>query len=123
RLSRRQFNAISTCSKPKRRDPHEDGVSESILLTDWDHQGLDKAVAELDGWQLERVESAELANAVASTSGVRAVLVKTDDPTILRAVTDRAHGCDVPVVVACADDTARRRAIELKVEEWFRCPA
>jgi EAL domain-containing protein (putative c-di-GMP-specific phosphodiesterase class I)/GGDEF domain-containing protein len=25
--------------------------------------------------------------------------------------------------VACADDTARRRAVELKAEEWYRCPA
>jgi len=26
------------------------------------------------------------------------------------------------VVVACADDVGRRRAVELKAEEWYRCP-
>ncbi|MEO6877067.1 MAG: EAL domain-containing protein, partial [Gemmatimonadaceae bacterium] len=29
----------------------------------------------------------------------------------------------VPVVVACVNDTGRRRALELKAEEWYRCPA
>ena len=78
---------------------------------------------QLDGWEFERVAAVELPNAVAARTGVRAVLVETSDPVILRNVIERAHGCGVPVVVACADDTARRRAVELKAEEWFRCPA
>ena len=78
---------------------------------------------QLDGWEFERVAAAELPNAVAARPGVRAVLVETSDPVILRNVIERAHGCGVPVIVACADDTARRRAVELKAEEWFRCPA
>lgn len=98
-------------------------MSESILLTDSDLESLEQAVASLEGWRVERVPSAELAEAVATRSGVRAVLVDTDDPSLLRAIAERAHDCGVPVIVGCADDTSRRRAVELKVEEWFRCPA
>ncbi|MFI5229953.1 MAG: EAL domain-containing protein [Gemmatimonadales bacterium] len=98
-------------------------MSDSILLTDSDLPSLAPAVARLEGWTMERVLAGELPNAVASRAGVRAVLVATTDPTILRSVIERSHGCGVPVIVACADDTARRRAVELKAEEWFRCPA
>src|SRR5438046_9090632 len=42
---------------------------------------------------------------------------------MLRNVVERAHSCGIPVVVGCADDTARRRAVELRAEEWYRCPA
>jgi EAL domain-containing protein (putative c-di-GMP-specific phosphodiesterase class I)/GGDEF domain-containing protein len=104
---------------PKR----EERVSESILLSDSDDEALEPAVQQLDGWRLERVLSAELANAVAARPGVRAVVVGANDPTVLRMVVERAHGCGVAVIVSCADDTARRRAVELKVEEWYRCPA
>ncbi|HTJ22554.1 MAG TPA: EAL domain-containing protein [Gemmatimonadaceae bacterium] len=98
-------------------------MSSSILLTDSSDSALERAVRQLDGWEFERVAAVELPNAVAARTGVRAVLVETSDPVILRNVIERAHGCGVPVVVACADDTARRRAVELKAEEWFRCPA
>jgi EAL domain-containing protein (putative c-di-GMP-specific phosphodiesterase class I)/GGDEF domain-containing protein len=98
-------------------------VSESVLLTDSKNESLDAAVATLEGWVLERVSPAELAEATGARQGVRAVLVESDDPGQLRAVVERAHNCGIPVIVACADDTSRRRAVELKVEEWFRCPA
>jgi EAL domain-containing protein (putative c-di-GMP-specific phosphodiesterase class I)/GGDEF domain-containing protein len=98
-------------------------VSESILLTDSDESALEPAVRQLDGWSIERVRAGELANAVAARPGVRAVVVASNSPEVLRAVVERAHSCGVPVVVACADDTARRRAVELKAEEWYRCPA
>ena len=98
-------------------------MSESILLTDSDQPALDEAVSHLEGWQLERVAATELTDAVGSRAGVRVVVVSTTDPATLRSVVERAHGCGIPVVVACADDTARRRAVELKAEEWYRCPA
>jgi EAL domain-containing protein (putative c-di-GMP-specific phosphodiesterase class I)/GGDEF domain-containing protein len=98
-------------------------VSDSVLLTDSDEPELGKAVSQLDGWSLEHVRPGELANAVAARSGVRAVLLASDDPSVLRTVIERAHDCGIPAIVACADDTARRRAIELKAEEWYRCPA
>ena len=98
-------------------------MSDSILLTDSDEPALEPAVRTLDGWSIERVMAGELANAVAARPGVRAVVVASSNPDVLRAVVERAHSCGVPVVVACADDTARRRAVELKAEEWYRCPA
>jgi EAL domain-containing protein (putative c-di-GMP-specific phosphodiesterase class I)/GGDEF domain-containing protein len=98
-------------------------VSSSILLTDSGDATIGAAVRQLDGWRVERVAAADLANAAGSRSGVRAVLVESTDPVILRDVIERSHAAGVPVIVACADDTARRRAVELKAEEWFRCPA
>jgi EAL domain-containing protein (putative c-di-GMP-specific phosphodiesterase class I)/GGDEF domain-containing protein len=93
------------------------------LLTDFDDPALQQAIGTLDGWRLERVASNDLADAMTARPEARAVLISTEDPTIFRSVAERAHERGVPVIVACADDTARRRAVELKVEEWFRCPA
>ena len=95
---------------------------ESILLTDSDQPAIDRAVEQLDGWRVERVGAAELARAVVSQAGIRTVLVESTDPGVLREVVERAHASGIPVVVSCADDTVRRRAVELQVEEWYRCP-
>ena len=92
---------------------------ESILLTDSTQQAMDQAVDRLDGWRAERVPTAELARAVGSEPGIRAVLIDSTDPSVLREVVERAHASGVPVVVSCADDTIRRRAVELQVEEWY----
>jgi EAL domain-containing protein (putative c-di-GMP-specific phosphodiesterase class I)/GGDEF domain-containing protein len=97
-------------------------VIESILLTDSDQQAIDRAVEQLDGWRVERVGAAELARAVVPDTGIRTVLVESTDPSVLREVVERAHASGIPVVVSCADDTVRRRAVELQVEEWYRCP-
>jgi len=93
-----------------------------VLLTDSTQPEVEQAVGSLDGWAFERVAESDLAGAIAQPN-VRAVVVTTDDPTKLRTVVERAHDNGIPVIVGCADDTARRRAVELKVEEWFRCPA
>jgi EAL domain-containing protein (putative c-di-GMP-specific phosphodiesterase class I) len=98
-------------------------VNDSVLLTNSDDLSLDSAIGTIDGWTVEHVRTDELASAVTAHPGVRAVLVESEDPATLRAVVDRAHACGIPVVVGCADDTSRRRAVELKAEEWFRCPA
>jgi EAL domain-containing protein (putative c-di-GMP-specific phosphodiesterase class I)/GGDEF domain-containing protein len=97
-------------------------VSESILLTDSDDADIRAAVALLDGWRAEMRPLIELAPALAEP-GVRALLLTTSDPTLLRTSVEQAHVRGVPVVVGCADETARRRAVELKVEEWYLCPA
>jgi EAL domain-containing protein (putative c-di-GMP-specific phosphodiesterase class I)/GGDEF domain-containing protein len=98
-------------------------VSESILLTDFDEDDVVDAVAQLDGWRVKCTAPGDLAGTAGSLADVRAVLVKAADPATLRDVVERAHIAGVPVIVACADDTARRRAVELKAEEWYRCPA
>jgi EAL domain-containing protein (putative c-di-GMP-specific phosphodiesterase class I)/GGDEF domain-containing protein len=97
-------------------------VSESILLTDSDDADIRAAVALLDGWRAETRPLTELASALAEP-GVRALLLTTSDPTLFRSSVEQAHVRGVPVIVGCADETARRRALELKVEEWYICPA
>jgi EAL domain-containing protein (putative c-di-GMP-specific phosphodiesterase class I)/GGDEF domain-containing protein len=79
---------------------------------------VSRAVESLDGWRVERVASESLADAIGNTTGVRLVYVCAADPTILRAAVERAHAAGVPVVVQVQDETARRRAVELKAEEW-----
>ncbi|MHB1074259.1 MAG: EAL domain-containing protein [Gemmatimonadaceae bacterium] len=98
-------------------------MTDSLLLTDLADPTVDAAVAQLESWRLERVAPEQLARAVCDTGGVRAVLVGTDDPTLLRATLDEAHRVGLPVIMACADETARRRAVELRVHEWYRTPA
>jgi EAL domain-containing protein (putative c-di-GMP-specific phosphodiesterase class I)/GGDEF domain-containing protein len=97
-------------------------MSEFILLTDSEDSAITAAVAQLESWTTEVVEVSQLADALGGT-GVRAVLLTTTDPTLLRACTERAHANVIPVVIGCADDTARRRAVELRAEEWYRMPA
>jgi len=98
-------------------------VSEPTVLTDVADATVDRAVAQLDGWTLQRVKSTALVDSIADGGGVRVVVIESTDPSLLRTVVDRAHAAGVAVVVACADDLARRRAVELRAEEWYRCPA
>jgi EAL domain-containing protein (putative c-di-GMP-specific phosphodiesterase class I)/GGDEF domain-containing protein len=98
-------------------------VSEFTLLTDADDPAVERAVARLDDWTVERVEAADLPAAAGARAGVRAIVVTTDNPSILREVVERGHGRGIPVIVGCADDIARRRAVELRAEEWYRCPS
>jgi EAL domain-containing protein (putative c-di-GMP-specific phosphodiesterase class I)/GGDEF domain-containing protein len=97
-------------------------VSESVLLTDTDDAAIRQAVALLDGWRAEPRSFAELVSALPEP-GVRAVLIMSSDPTLMRTTIEQAHLRGVPVLVGCADETARRRAVELKAEEWYICPA
>ncbi|HKO16284.1 MAG TPA: EAL domain-containing protein [Gemmatimonadaceae bacterium] len=98
-------------------------MSESILLTDSTDPAVAAAAAELDGWRVERVPAAELAEVLGGLAGVRALLVSTSDPVPLRLAVERAHAVGVPVVVGCVDEAVLRRAVELRVEEWYRLPA
>jgi EAL domain-containing protein (putative c-di-GMP-specific phosphodiesterase class I)/GGDEF domain-containing protein len=97
-------------------------VSESVLLTDSDDSTVRRAVAQLDGWRAEARSPDDLVVALAEP-GVRAVLLTTSDPSLLRANIEQAHLRGIPVLVGCADEAARRRAVELKAEEWFLLPA
>src|SRR4051794_9556251 len=97
-------------------------MSDFILLTDSDDPSIAAAVGQLESWNVQRVEASAIAESL-ETSGVRAILVVTTDPTLLRTATERAHSKSIPVIIGCADDTARRRAVELRAEEWYRIPA
>jgi EAL domain-containing protein (putative c-di-GMP-specific phosphodiesterase class I)/DNA-binding NarL/FixJ family response regulator len=97
-------------------------MSDFILLTDSDDPSIVAALGQLESWSAQRVDASKLAVAIGDT-GVRAVLISTTDPTLLRAATERAHAIGIPVILGCVDDTARRRAVELRAEEWYRIPA
>jgi EAL domain-containing protein (putative c-di-GMP-specific phosphodiesterase class I)/GGDEF domain-containing protein len=98
-------------------------VNETVLLTDVADQQVDAAVAMLESWRTQREDSESLASAIGKAPGVRAVLTGTDDPVLLRTIAERAHQCGIALVVAVADDTARRRAVELRAHEWYSAGA
>jgi len=97
-------------------------VSDSILLTDTDDPVVAEAVSRLEGWRIERLPKIPPADA-SEWAGVRALLLLNQDPTALRMWVEHAHRLGVPVVVAAADEPARRRATELRAEEWYHTPA
>src|SRR3954464_7646720 len=97
-------------------------MSDFVLLTDSDDPSISAAVGQLESWSVQRVEASQLTAPIDDPS-VRAVLVVTTDPTQLRAATERAHASGIPVIIGCVDDTARRRAVELRAEEGYRIPA
>jgi EAL domain-containing protein (putative c-di-GMP-specific phosphodiesterase class I)/GGDEF domain-containing protein len=96
-------------------------VSESVLLTDTDVAAVRDAAALLDGWRADARALPELGTALGEP-GVRALLLTTSDPSLLRSSIELSHARGVPVVVGCADEAARRRAVELKAEEWYQLP-
>ena len=97
-------------------------MSESILLTDTDDPVVRQAVALLDGWRAEARAASDILATLAE-SGVRAVLLTTSDPSLLRDGMEQAHKRGLPVIVGCANEKARRRAVELRAEEWYLLPA
>ncbi len=97
-------------------------MNHSILLTDSDDPQIVDAVAQLDSWRAVVVRSQEIARAIGHERGVRAVYVTAESPPTLREIAECAHAKGLPVIVGCKDDAARRRAIELRAEEWLRLP-
>jgi EAL domain-containing protein (putative c-di-GMP-specific phosphodiesterase class I)/GGDEF domain-containing protein len=97
-------------------------MSDFILLTDSDDPSIAAGVEQLESWSVQRVDASQLP-ATLEEGEARAVLIVTTDPTLLRAATERAHASSIPVIIGCLDDTARRRAVELRAEEWYRIPA
>jgi EAL domain-containing protein (putative c-di-GMP-specific phosphodiesterase class I)/GGDEF domain-containing protein len=95
-------------------------VSESLLLTDTDDPSVAEAVSRLDGWRLERLPKDPPADP-SEFAGVRVVLLQNQNPSALRMWAEFAHKVGVPVVAAVEDEAGRRRAVELRVEEWYMC--
>jgi EAL domain-containing protein (putative c-di-GMP-specific phosphodiesterase class I)/GGDEF domain-containing protein len=89
-----------------------------VVLTDSDDPQFGAAVERLDGWRVEHRASAELASVIGTIAGTRLVFAQTNDPTLMRAIVEKSHAKALPVVVECADEAARRRAVELRAEEW-----
>jgi EAL domain-containing protein (putative c-di-GMP-specific phosphodiesterase class I)/GGDEF domain-containing protein len=98
-------------------------VSSGTILTDAASAELVEAAAQLRAWRLEEHAGDALAHAVDTTPDLRAVVLTSDNPVLQRMVVERARSRHIPVVMACADEVTRRRAVELRVEEWYRVPA
>ena len=96
-------------------------MSESVLLVDSNDAALVDVSAQLDGWRHVAYESSTLLAALADPC-VRAVITTTSDPAALRKNVELAHAKGLPVIVGCADEAARRRAVELRAEEWYLLP-
>ena len=98
-------------------------MNEPVLLTDTDDATVRDAAEFLDGWSVVVRRDRELAAAIEETPDVRVVVTTTENPNALREIVERARARAMPVIVGCRTDGARRRAIELRVDEWFLVPA
>jgi len=98
-------------------------VSQPLIVTDIDDASIRDAAVLLESWEVVVRRDRELAAAIEDVPGVRVIVTTTDNPNALRDVVERARARALPVIVGCANDVARRRAIELHVDEWFLLPA
>ena len=98
-------------------------MNKSVLLTDSDDVSVETAIAQLDSWRAMVVPPRDIARVIGHEPHVRAVYVTTDSAPTLREVIECAHVKGLPVVVGIRDETARRRAVEMRAEEWLRLPA
>ena len=93
-----------------------------ILLTDSGGPEVRGAGELLDGWRLDVRASDAVVDGLDRESDVQAVVLTTGNPTILRNVMEVSERRGAAVIVGCADDAARRRAVEFKAAEWFLLP-
>ena len=98
-------------------------MSPPILLTDSDDASIRDAAALLDSWLVEVRDDRALAAAVEELTDLRVIVTTTENPNALRDIVERARARGLPVIVGCTGDMTRRRAIELRVDEWFLLPA
>jgi EAL domain-containing protein (putative c-di-GMP-specific phosphodiesterase class I)/GGDEF domain-containing protein len=98
-------------------------VNPPVLLTDSDDASIRDAAALLDSWTVEFRDDRALAAAIEELTELRVIVTTTENPNALRDIVDRARARALPVIVGCRSDMARRRAIELRVDEWFLLPA
>ena len=95
----------------------------AFLLSDC----IDGALAEAaEVLQLDIVSvqpAAQLPAAIDAHASARAIVVATDDPSLLRTIVEHAGARRIPVILAGADDVAYRRAIEFRVDEWYPASA
>ena len=98
-------------------------MNQPVILTDSDDASIRDAAALLESWDVVVRRDRELAAAVEEVPDVRVIVTLTENPNALRDIVERARARVLPVIVGCANDVALRRAIELRVDEWFLLPA
>lgn len=97
-------------------------MNSAVLLTDSPDPAIVQAAALLPTCRAETLTTPELLNAIENVRDIRVVIVATEDPGALRMVVEKARLRRLPVIVACRDDVARRRAVELRADEWYPVP-
>jgi EAL domain-containing protein (putative c-di-GMP-specific phosphodiesterase class I)/GGDEF domain-containing protein len=98
-------------------------VKRPVILTDSNDASIRDAAALLDSWVVAVRHDRELAASVDEEPDVRVIVTATENPNALRDIVERARARALPVIVGCASDVARRRAIEVRADEWFLLPA
>ena len=98
-------------------------MNQPVILTDSADVSIRDAAALLESWEVVVRRDRDLATAVDDVAGVRVIVTTTDNPNALRDIVERARARALPVIVGCTSEVARRRAIELRVDEWFLLPA
>jgi EAL domain-containing protein (putative c-di-GMP-specific phosphodiesterase class I) len=93
----------------------DDGVLEAA-------EAVRGAALALGGWRTETRAPRELAASLAAVPDARAIVLTSDNPNALRDAVAAARKAGVAVVIGCGDDTARRRAAELKADDWYVLP-
>jgi EAL domain-containing protein (putative c-di-GMP-specific phosphodiesterase class I) len=95
----------------------------AFLLSD----SADGALAEAaEVLQLDLISvhpAAQLPAAIDTHASARAIVVTTDEPSLLRTIVEHAGARRIPVILAGENDVAYRRAIEFRVDEWYLAPA
>ena len=95
----------------------------AFLLSDIADEALAEAAALLQLELVPVLAAAQLPAAIDAHTTARAIVVATDDPSLLRAIVEHAGARRIPVILAGANDVAYRRAIEFRVDEWYSAPA
>jgi EAL domain-containing protein (putative c-di-GMP-specific phosphodiesterase class I)/GGDEF domain-containing protein len=80
------------------------------------------AAAALGGWRTEARAPRELAAGLPAVPDARAVVLTSGNPNALRDAVAAARKAGVAVVIGCGDETARRRAAELRADDWYVLP-
>ncbi len=91
----------------------------AFLLADHTDGALAEAAEVLQLDVVSVQPAALLPAAIDAHASARAIVVATDDPSLLRAIVEHASARRIPVILAGADDVAYRRAIEFRVNEWY----
>ncbi|MBC7790966.1 MAG: EAL domain-containing protein [Anaerolineae bacterium] len=97
-------------------------MSAGTILTD-DAEAVSVEDAEARSWRIDVRIGDALLDAIDSVHDLRAIVITSENPSLQRMLVDRARGRRIAVVMGCTDDTMRRRAVELRVDEWYRTTA
>lgn len=80
------------------------------------------AAQALGGWRDEVRPARALGEASLAVPDARVLIITTNNPNAVRDAVAHARRAGLAVVIGCADETARRRAAELRADDWYVLP-